>query len=321
MARWFRHSIIIAFGLLAAIQVMAQQQPMYTQFMYNKLALNPAYAGYHDHLCITGIYRNQWMGFEGSPESQVLSVQAPVNQGRIGIGANLQYVTLGVSSLLTFDGIYSYRIPVGNGTLSLGAQASVRQMVVDYSDPRLKAVQNIALDPAIQSDRQSKVVANFGVGLYYNTDQFYAGLSAPRLMSSDIDFDDNTLFVAREEQHVYAMAGYVFRLNYSLDLVPQVLARYAVNSPMSWDFNTSVIWKENYTLGLTYRTGGTDADIGESLDVLFAAKIARGLLLGVSYDIGLSEIQRYSNGSLEVVLRYCFGQPAASTEFTNPRYF
>lgn len=302
-------------------EAVGQQQGLYTMFMYNKLGLNPGYAGYHDHACVSAIYRNQWLGFEGAPEVQMISIQAPVNDQRIGLGLNLHRMQLGISSQLTVDGIYAYRIPMGNGTLSLGAQASFRRMQVDYSDPALQAVQDLSLDPGIDLGMESKSVANFGAGIYYNTDRFYLGFSVPRLMNADIDFEENNLFVSREVQHYYLMTGYVFNVNYSLDFVPQVLMKYVDGVPVDFDINASFIWKRDYTFGLTLRTGGGESDALESVDLMASARIARGLMLGVSYDLTLSEISKHANGSLELVLRYCFGEDPRQIDFDNPRYF
>lgn len=307
--------------LLMTSSVCAQQQGLYTMFMYNKLGLNPAYAGYHDHPCVSAIYRNQWIGFEGAPETQLLSFQTPLSQQRIGLGLNLSRVSLGISSMITLDGIYAYRLPIGDGVLSLAAQASVRNMDVDYSDPALRAVQELSIDPGVDLTRENKVVANFGAGAYYHTDRFYLGLSAPRLVKSDIDFEENNLFTSREERHFYLMTGYVIPLDYTVDLVPQVLIKYVDGAPVNADFNASVVWKRDYTLGLTFRTGGASGDVGESVDLIASAVVARGLLVGIAYDFTLSALRKHSSGSLELVVRYCFGQPSRQGEFVNPRYF
>jgi type IX secretion system PorP/SprF family membrane protein len=307
-----------------------QQQRLYTMFMFNKLALNPGYAGYHQNGCLTGIYRGQWLGLEGAPESQILSFQTgfggkndsdnPAGAG-IGFGVSLSRETIGISSQTTLDGIYAYRITLGPGVLSLGAQASIRDMSVDYTDPSIMAVEDLTFDQGIDLGKDSRFVANFGAGAYFYTDRFYFGLSAPRMMNSDIDFEENNLFIAREDRHWYAMTGTVLPLNFSLDLVPQVLMRYTPAAPLDFDINASIVWKEDYTLGLTYRTGGGREDIGESLDIILAAKIARGLLIGVSYDLTLSELRKHSSGSLEVTLRYCFRETPRQGEYINPRYF
>lgn len=322
MIKMKRH-ILITLVLLCtgATVALSQQQRLYTMFMYNKLALNPGYAGYHMHGCFTGIYRSQWIGLEGAPESQILSYHTAFGGERIGLGLSLARETIGISSQTTIDGVYAYKLPMGSGTLSLGAQASVRNMMVDYTDPSVQAIEDLTFDQGIDLTRDSRWVANFGAGAYFHTDNFYIGVAAPRMMNSDIDFEENNLFISREERHWYAMTGYVLPLNYTLDFVPQLLVRYTEVAPVDFDINASIVWKEDYTFGLTYRAGGDKESSGESVDVIVSARVARGFLLGISYDFTLSALREYSNGSIEVVLRYVFNEPARQGKFVNPRYF
>ena len=299
----------------------AQQQPLHTMFMYNKLLINPAYAGYHDHACASAIVREQWLGFEGAPKTQSLSFNTPLSSQRLGLGFNLQRRSIGVSSSTTFDAIYDYRIPMGNGTLSLGVQGSARILAVDYSDPAVKTVQDISIDPGVEAISDSKFLANVGAGIYYSTPAFYVGLSSPRLMDSDIDFEVNNLFTAREQAHFYFMTGVAVKLDHRMSFVPQVLVRYTETAPVSVDLNLGIRWGEDHSVGVSFRKGGVDNQLLESVDVMASAKIMRGLRIGAAYDITMSELQRYSDGSLEVMLMYCFGEAAKPATFVNPRYF
>lgn len=307
--------------MLCCATVFAQQQSLHTMFMFNKLLVNPAYAGYHEHPCVTGHIREQWMGFTGAPKTQSLSFHAPLSQQRIGIGFNIQRRSIGVSSATTFDGIYDYRVPVGAGTLSLGVQASARFLEVDYSDPNVKTVQDIDLDPGVESVADSKFLANAGAGIYYYTPTFYVGLSAPRLMNADIDFELNNLFQAKEQAHYYLMTGYAVRLDHRMSFVPQVMVRYTEGAPVDVDLNLGIRWWEDYSLAVTFRKGGIDDRLLESVDLIASAKVLRGLRIGAAYDITMSELKRYSNGSLEVIMMYCFGEAAKPATFFNPRYF
>src|SRR5687768_771790 len=313
---------IVVFGIITmhAVSLSAQQQSLHTMFMYNKLLVNPAYAGYHEHPCATGHIREQWIGFDGAPKTQTLSLHGPLSSQRIGIGLNIQRRSIGVSSSTTIDGIYDYRIPMGTGTLSLGVQASGRFMEVDYSDPNVRTVQDINLDPGVEAISDSKFVANVGAGLYYYTDAYYFGLSAPRLMNSDIDFELNNLFIAREQAHFYVMTGIALPLDHRMSFVPQVMVRYTEGAPVDVDLNLGIRWWEDYSFGVTFRKGGVDNRLLESIDVMASAKILRGLRLGVAYDFTMSELRRYSNGSLEVMMMYCFGEDAQPATFVNPRY-
>lgn len=314
---------LFAFLLILGIHVVAngQQQPLHTMFMYNKLLINPGYAGYHEHPCATAIVRQQWLGFDGAPETQSLSFHGPLSSQRIGIGFNLQRRSIGISSATTFDAIYDYRIPLGTGTLSLGVQGSGRFLKVDYNDPRVKTVQDINIDPGVDALSDSKFLINVGAGLYYSTPAFYLGLSSPRLMNSDIDFELNNLFTAREQAHFYAMSGIALRLNHKLSFVPQVLVRYTKSAPVDIDLNLGLRWWEDFAVGVTLRKGGVDNQLLESVDLIASAKILRGLRIAAAYDFTLSDLRKYSDGSIEVMLMYCFGEPAKPSTFINPRYF
>lgn len=311
----------VAMLCLLAGNLFGQQQSLHTMFMFNKLLINPAYAGYHEHPCATAIVREQWIGFDGAPKTQSLSFHGPLSSQRIGIGFNLQRRSIGVSSATTFDGIYDYRIPMGNGTLSLGVQASVRLLEVDYSDPAVKTVQDINIDPGVESISDSKVLANGGAGIYYYTPSFYIGLSSPRLIDSDIDFEVNNLFTAREQAHYYLMTGFALPLAHKLNFVPQVLVRYTQAAPVSVDLNLGLHWAEDFSAAVSIRKGGDGEEFLESVDFMVSAKILRGLRLGAAYDLSLSELSHYNNGSIEVMLMYCFGEAAKPATFVNPRYF
>ncbi|HJW29220.1 MAG TPA: type IX secretion system membrane protein PorP/SprF [Saprospiraceae bacterium] len=301
--------------------INAQQQPLHTMFMYNKLLVNPAYAGYHEHPCVNAIVREQWIGFDGAPKSQSFSIHGPLSSQRIGVGLNIQRRSIGVSSSTTVDGIYDYRLPMGNGILSLGVQASARFLKVDYNDPAVKTVQDIAIDPGVESVSDSKFLANVGAGIYYSTPSFYAGISSPRLMNSDIDFEVNNLFTAKEQAHFYLMTGIALPLTYKLSFVPQIMVRYVNPAPVSIDLNLGLRWREDYAVAVTLRKGGVDNKLLESVDLIASAKVLRGLRVGASYDFTLSDLRRYSDGSLEVMMMYCFGEPAKPSTFINPLYF
>jgi type IX secretion system PorP/SprF family membrane protein len=307
--------------LLTSIFVYSQQEPHYTQFMYNKLAFNPGYAGSRDGACFTGIYRNQWIGLEGAPKTTMLSFDMPLLDKRVGIGLNVNRTTIGISDKWTIDGVYVYRIPIGTGHLGVGIQASVRYIGNNYADSRLVATQSISSDGGIPVGEQSKYVPNFGGGLYYNTDKFYIGLSVPRFLDNNIDFNSLSGILSKEVPHVYFMTGLLWEINKNTKLQPQILLKYAQNTPLDADLNLNIILIEKLTLGLTYRIGGSSmTGGGESIDLLFAIQATEQLLLGFSYDITLSELKDYSSGSIEAVVRYCLVS-SKGKDVVNPRFF
>ncbi len=304
----------------AVIFCFAQQEQQYTQFMYNKLSFNPGYAGSYDAACLTAIYRNQWIGLEGAPKSINLTFDTPLLNKRVGVGLNLSSHKIGIQNRITVDAAYAYRVRLGSGTLGIGIQGSIRYFSNDYTDSRLVGTQEISSDGGIPVGEQSKMVPNFGAGLYYNTPKFYIGLSAPRFLNNSIDFNDISGTLSKEVEHMYAMAGLLIGISKNVKLQPQVLIKYAKNSPLDADLNLSAIFNEKYTVEVTYRAGAGSENTVESIDLLVSAYVVDNFMFGLSYDITLSELKSYNSGSLEAVARYCFGK-SEGEDIVNPRFF
>ena len=259
----------------------AQQEAHNTQFMYNKLSYNPGFAGSMEAPCITGIYRSQWLGLEGAPQTQILTFNTPLSNQRIGLGATLARHTVGISEVINLDAAYAYRFRLGRGYLGIGVAGSVRSLAVNFQDDRLVATQPIDLDPSIPGDQQQKFLLNFGAGAYYLGEKFYLGVSAPRLLQNNIDFADESAVLSREIQHFYMMAGLSIRLSDNMELQPQFLLKYVDNAPLDADANLSLSILEKYVVGVTYRLGGsTVSGFGESIDIILAGQISDNLLLG-----------------------------------------
>lgn len=312
--------IILASSLLAPRLASGQQEAHNTQFMYYKLGYNPGFAGAREAPCVSAIYRNQWLGIDGAPQMQILSFNMPLLNQRIGVGANLVRQSVGITELITFDGVYSYRFPLWRGYLGIGIQGSIRSLSINYQDPRLKGTQSIDIDPAVPDLSQRRFLFNFGTGLYYQGEKFYVGLSAPRLLPSNIDFAETEQEVSREVQHVYLMGGFSIDLGEKVRLQPQMLVKFVPNTPIDADVNLSAIFSERYTTGLSYRLGGSSSGFGESVSILLAGQLSKMILLGFSYDITLSELRDFNTGSMEVLLRACFGK-SEGEDIVNPRFF
>ncbi len=177
-------------------------------------------------------------------------------------------------------------------------------------------------DESIPGGTRSKFLFNFGTGLYYNSDKFYIGFSAPRLLENNVDYTDSDIIISREVQHLYLMSGVTLPLNESLALKPQALLKYATGAPIDFDANLSLLIQNNYVVGLTYRLGGNKVDgNGESLDILLAPHLTNNIMFGISYDLTISDIKDYSNGSIEASIRYCIGKAEGDKEYVNPRFF
>lgn len=302
----------------------AQQAGLHTQFMYNKIGVNPAVAGSTDAPCLTAIYRSQWLGLEGAPESQLLSFQTPVLNKRVGLGLNIERDVATIFERLTIEGTYAYRLRLGEGMLSLGIRASLRSFSADFNDPRLQSTQLLSSDGGLPIGNNQRLLPNFGTGLFYSSKRFFAGVSIPRLVRNSIDFNDIRGVLTREVLHVYVMAGKSFKLNQYFELIPQFQVRLAEHAPVDVDMNVSLTFVESYTLGLSFRHSYHRGDLpsvkAESADILVAAYVNPYLLFGLSYDITLSELKEFGGGSIEGVVRYCFGKDEG-IDIINPRFF
>jgi len=315
----YRLFILLLF--IVSGNVYGQQDALYTQFMFNKLAINPAFAGNEDVLCVTGIVREHWIGFPGTSKAQALSVNFPrVAKDRVGLGINLARQTIGVQQKLTIEGAYAYRFPVANGNLSMAMSVSARHYNTDFSDPELNLIHPFYDDAAIEEGKYAKSVFNAGFGIYYNNNRFYLGAGVPRLIRADIDLSES-IEHSFEVRHLYLMTGVALDLNDRFVLMPQVLVKLAENSPSDVDYNIGLQLDEKYYGAFTFRSGGSSSNIGESLDVLLGLQLDKNFFLGMAYDITLSPIRKYESGSVELLLHYCFDKNEKAIDIINPRFF
>lgn len=300
-------SLTLMFSLLTG--AFAQQEEQYTQFMHYKLGLNPAYAGSSGGISFAGLVRSQWLGLEGAPETQLVSFSMPAWNQNIGLGANILRQTIGVTSNYSLEAAYSYRIRAPRGFINAGLQTSARMIRTDFS--KLRGTQPIEEDPTVPGTIQSRLVPNFGAGLYYYTDNFYMGISVPRLLQNNIDLSDDGGTISREVRHAYLMTGFVVNLGGNTKLQPQTLFKYVKSAPFDADFNLSLIFFDRFVTGVSYRTGGSkERGVGESVSFMFSSQIGSKMMFGLSYDATLSDLRRYTSGTVEGVVRFFFaGKP------------
>lgn len=311
---------LLAFLLIAA-SAQGQQEDHFTQFMHNKLAFNPAYAGSTGSTRITAMARQQWIGIDGAPEAQLLTFNSALNAS-IGIGGSLVRSSIGIMDRYTLDGHYVYRFRLGNGYFGIGVSASARLLQADFDE--LRANQPVEIDDAIPMGVQSRLTPNFGGGFYYNSKDFYAGLSTPRFLRTSIDLSDNSGEIAREEIHGYLMTGFNIRLaGDDVVLQPNFLLKYVKGSPFDADINLSFTFFQQFTAGASYRAGGNKANsIGESISALLSARVSDQFMFGLSYDFTLSDLRDYNSGSAELFLHYFIGgKTGKGADYDNPRFF
>ena len=310
---------IIIFSFLS-LSAFAQQEPQFTQFMFNKLGLNPGYAGANDAPCISIIARNQWLSIDGGPQTQLINFNMPIRNKRVGIGASIVRHSIGITENYTAEGSYAYRLRLGRGFLRIGLQASVRLLRNDFT--QVESTQPKETDGSIPVGLQSKYVPNFGTGAYYSSGSFFIGFSAPRLLQTSIDQADTGAQISREVPHFYGMGGVILSVKENIQLQPQVLLKYVKGAPFDADVNFNFIFNDKITAGVSYRIGGSRiTSAGESVSLLLAAQLTESLLFGLSYDTNLSEFRNYNNGSAELALRYCIGGKPQGEDIINPRFF
>jgi len=306
--------------LIGQIDLQAQQEQMYTQFMFNKLAINPAFAGNEKYLGLTGLYRDQWNGFPGAPQSQIFSVNLPKIGEKIGVGFNFKRQTIGIHTNINYSGIYSYKFPTQAGTFSMGIEFGGQNIRSDFSDPRLTAIEGIENDPSIPKINTNINALNVGYGVYFNSNSFYVGASIPKLIRTDLDFDNNNR-ISEQVRHLFVMGGVAFPVARDLSMSVQSLLKFAENSPFDTDLNVSLTVDEKYTGGINYRLGGANGDFGESIALLAAFQINEQMMIGLTQEFTLSKIRRFDNNSIELVLHYGIGKKKSKVVLINPRYF
>lgn len=299
--------IYIAFVFLFGFSaVMAQQQVMFTQYMFNQLALNPAYAGSHKTLSITALARKQWAGLEGAPNTLTLSVHSPIINQRIGVGLLVVNDKIGVTKQTGLYNSYSYRIPFQNGgRLAFGLQIGFTAYNAQFSKIS-------DTDPTFASDVR-EVHPNVGGGLFYNTKLFYVGLSAPQLIQNTFD-KDNLDSDSKMLRHYFITTGYVFTLNRQLKLKPSLLVKAVSGAPVQFDVNLNLLMQEVLWVGLSWRSF-------ESVDALLQFQITDKLQFGYSYDFSTTtKLSRVNSGSHEIMINYRVLNKRQSSPAT-PRYF
>ncbi len=281
-------------------KLQAQQDPQYTQYMYNPLVINPAYAGNRGVTSILGLHRSQWVGLDGAPRTQNLTVHSPIGLGKVGLGFSIINDALGPARETYFNVDFSYTIQTGvEGSLSFGLKGAVNMLDIDFS--RTNPFNNN--DPLLANNIDNKLSPNVGVGLFYHDDRFYAGLSAPNLLETD-HFDrsgtqGSQSFIAEERIHYYGLMGYVFDLNRDIKFKPATLVKMVAGAPLQVDVSANFMFYDKITIGGAYRWSA-------ALSGLVGFQVSDGLLIGFAYDRETTELGNalYNDGTYEVFLRF-----------------
>lgn len=283
----------ILFSLLFAsitVIALAQQDPQFSQNMFNKLQPNPATAGSNDAICANLLYRNQWVGFEGAPKTFLLGIDAPVSFLHGGLGLTVMSDKLGFEKNINVKLAYAFRFNVGAGNIALGVDGGLIQKSLDGDFKPIDP--NDELVP-LASVSGSKF--DLGAGAFYNSEHFYLGVSATHLTEPEINYGD---FSSKIIRHLYGTVGASFDLTPSIALKPSVFVK-SIPAKTIADFNLNVHFNNRFYIGASYR-------LDDAIVALIGINLMQNLRLGYSYDITTSPIKNYSNGTHEITLGYCY---------------
>ncbi|NNK86962.1 MAG: type IX secretion system membrane protein PorP/SprF [Flavobacteriaceae bacterium] len=290
------------------IETIGQQLPQFTQYMYNTIAINPAYAGSRETLTVIGLHRSQWAGFEGGPTTQTLSVHSPLRDNKIGLGFSFINDELGFENFTYMYGDFSYTIRLNDiSTLSFGLKAGFTAFSVDNelytSNPTDQIIGNI----------ENRWTPNLGAGIMWMWERGYLGLSAPRLVKNSFTPDSD--FIALERVSYYFTGGYVFDIGLTTRFKPSFMIKATNGATISTDISANFLFLDKLWLGAAYRFNNTAGAIGLLADF----QIFRDWRVGYAFELPRSEIRSYSNGTHEVILMYQVFSPKRRE--TSPRYY
>ncbi len=326
---------LVTLLMMGALAAHAQQDPMFTNYMFNSLIFNPAYAGSRDHAAINILHRTQWWGIEGAPTTQSISMHTPLKNDRVGLGFSVVNDKIGPSNSLDANVSYAYRIPMGKkGKLSVGLQGGITNWRADWSKLNIEQAGDIPF-----SENVNWWKPNIGAGVYYYTKNFYTGLGVPRIIEYDLvpNRTDQLPQYAKQVRHYYYTLGGAIPLKgNALIFKPSLLIKSAgldsrfnrdtsfqqVGSPTQFNVDMSLFFQETLWVGASFRSSievFQNKSSYDSADFWVAYYLNNGLRIGAAYDYTLTKLQQKAQGSFEIMLGYEFDYK--TKRIVTPRYF
>ena len=286
--------------------VNAQQQALYSQYMFNGMSLNPAYAGSNEATSLTLLSRKQWLGMNGAPTTHTFSAHSPLKDERVGVGIMVIQDKIAVTSQTGIYGAYAYRIPVGKGKLALGLQAGF----TDYKSLNSELLKKNGGDPVFTDDIIQGFLPNFGTGFYYYDNNFYIGASVPHILTNEY-LGKESFSIAKQARHYFLSAGYLFELNHHFKLKPNILLTGVEGAPIDYDFNLNLLIKDVLWVG-------TSTHSFNAYDFLLELQLTDQLKFGYSYALAGNDFEKFESGSHEFMINYVF--TFYKNKIVSPRY-
>lgn len=292
-AFYFNGALVVLILVIVTLHANGQQGPQFTQFMYNNLVINPAYAGAEEAFSLTMVSRNQWSGIENAPSTQSFSAHTLVKKKHVGLGLTIIRDQLGVHKNTNVLTNYAYHIKLREGSvLSMGIQAGVANLKSDYA-----SLQGPTIDPKLVNSINETTIG-FGAGIYYRGPRLQLGLSAPELLSPSAHMSD-TVSVTFRKNSLLGYSRYRFMLSETLDMEPSLFVKYFPNLPVSFDVNLNFIYRKVLTGGVSYRKN-------ESVDFILKFQLTPQFQFGYAYDYPLKSVSSLGSASHELLIHYVF---------------
>ena len=296
-------SIVLMF---TAFVSFAQQDAQFTQYMYNTINVNPAYAGSRGALSVFALHRTQWVGLDGAPVTNTVSVNTPLNGKNLGLGVSLINDKIGPTHENTISADLSYTLQVSEANkLSFGIKATAN--LFDLDETRLTPSQ--AGDPSLRN--YNSFSPNIGAGIYWHSDNAYVGFSVPNFIETN-RYDANEVRIFKERINYYLIAGYIFNLNNTIKFKPAVMTKMVKGAPLQVDMSGNFMFNDKFVLGVAYRWSA-------AMSVMAGFQVSDGMYIGYGYDLETTNLENYNSGSHEVFLRYELFKNIG--KITTPRFF
>lgn len=305
--------------ILVTVSAMAQRDALYSQFMFNRLVINPGYSGSRDVLTMTLLNRYQWVGFgDGTPRTLTFSAHTPLRNENVGVGFYVYADQTGPFTDVGFMGNYAYRVKLLSGILSLGLQAGFNQVNVNWDELSVRDED----DQVTLARPNNKLQPDANFGIYYYTKSYYVGISSKQLFESQygkVDFENGLTTYATLARHFYGIAGMAVPLGDKFVFRPGMMLKYTENAPLNIDLNASFLFNNTFWLGASYRTNRNAITSKNAIVLMVEFNLNENWRIGYSYDTYLSEMKTYTQGSHEIMLSCDLS--LFKPRMLTPRYF